>query len=213
VKLQEPQGFLGALQNERLSALFRCLSLLLAVDNLLCVNPANGAHKEIIQLLDSEDRGKNVPFVAKRALPAWQKLKGAYLLVIRIHDLRVDLASVFKELTVTSVDKLTIRHFSIWWNRKKLNRLEYYLSRLERLVEGSDLLPRTAESLPSAFGAALLRIRQHVRQSSTQFHTQLLQLNHRFQDLVAKQYPTWVKDSLLRSAGCQEHRCERLHDQ
>ncbi len=52
-----------------------------------------------------------------------------------------------------------------------MNRLEYYLSRLERLVEGSDLLPRSAETLPSAFESALLRIRQQVRQSSTQVHT------------------------------------------
>lgn len=193
MKLQEPQGFLGVLQNERLSSLFRSLSLLLAVDNLLGNSPATGVHKEIIKLLDTEDRGKDVPFVAKRTLPAWQKLRDAYLLVIRIHDLRVDLAKVFKELTVTSADKLTIRHFSVWWNRKKLNRLEYFLSRLERLVEGSDLLPRPVESLPSTFGSALLRIRQQVRQSSTQVHAQLVQLNHKFQDLVAKQYPTWVK--------------------
>ena len=63
-----------------------------------------------------------------------------------IHDLRVNLVGVFKELTVTPAHKLTIRHFFIWWNRKKLNRLEYYLSRLERLVEGTDLLPRPAET-------------------------------------------------------------------
>jgi hypothetical protein len=193
LKLQEPQGFLSVLQNERFSSLFRSLGLLLAVDNLLGSNPAIDAHKTIIGLLDSEERGKDVPFAAKRAQPAWQKLKDAYLVVRRIHDLRVNLAAVFKELAVTPADKLTVRHFFIWWNRKKLNRLEYYLSRLERLVDGSDLLPRSAETLPSAFESALLRIRQQVRQSSTQVHTQLLQLNHKFQDLVAKQYPTWVK--------------------
>jgi hypothetical protein len=193
MKLQEPQGFLSVLQNERFSSLFRSLGLLLAVDNLLGNSPAIDAHKKIIGLLDSEERGKDVRFAAKRAQPAWQKLKDAYLLVRRIHDLRVSLAAVFKELAVTPADKLTIRHFFIWWNRKKLNRLEYYLSRLERLVDGSDLLPRSADTLPSAFESALLRIRQQVRQSSTQVHTQLLQLNHKFQDLVAKQYPTWVK--------------------
>ena len=41
MKLQEPQGFLGVLQNERLSSLFRSLSLL-AVDNLLGNSPATG---------------------------------------------------------------------------------------------------------------------------------------------------------------------------
>jgi hypothetical protein len=193
MKLQEPQGFLGVLQNERFSSLFRSLGLLLAIDNLLGNTPTIDVHKKIIGLLDSEERGKDVPFAAKRAQPAWQKLKDAYLLVGRIHDLRVNLVNVFKELAVTPADKVTIRHFFIWWNRKKVNRLEYYLSRLERLVEGSDLLPRPAETLPSAFESALLRIRQQVRQSSTQVHAQLVQLNHRFQDLVAKQYPTWVK--------------------
>jgi hypothetical protein len=193
MKLKEPQGFLSVLQNERFSSLFRSLSLLLAVDNLLSNSPALDAHKKILGVLDSEDRGKDIPFVAKRAQPAWQKLKDAYLLVGRIHDLRVNLTKVLKELTVTPADKLTIRHFFIWWNRKKLNRLEYYLSRLERLVDGSDLLPRSAETLPSVFETALLRIRQQVRQGSTQVHAQLQQLNHKFQDLVAKEYPTWVK--------------------
>jgi hypothetical protein len=193
IKLQQSEGFLSLLQNERFSSLFRSLGLLLALDNLLGNSPAFDAHKKIIELLNSEERGKNVPFAAKRAQPSWQKLKEAYLLVGRIHDLRVSLSNVFKELTVTPADKLTIRHFFAWWNRKKLNRLEYYLSRLERLVESSDLLPRSLETLPSAFESALLRIRQQVRQSSTQVHTQLVQLNHRFQDLVAKQYPTWVK--------------------
>jgi hypothetical protein len=193
LKLQVPQGFLNVLQQERLSALFRSLALLLAVDNLLGNSPAFEAHKKIMQLLDGEARGKDIPFAAKRAQPAWQKLKDAYLLVGRIHDLRVNLASVFKELTVTPADKLTIKHFFTWWNKKKLNRLEYYLSRLERLAEGTDLLPRPGETLPSAFESALLRIRQQVRLSSTQVHDQLKQLNLKFQDLVAKQYPAWVK--------------------
>jgi hypothetical protein len=193
LKIQDPQGFLAVLKHERLSALFRSLALLLAVDNLLGNNPAFEAHKQIIQLLDSEARGRDVPFAAKRTLGAWQKLKDAYLLVGRIHDLRVNLNAVFKELAVTPADKLTVKHFFIWWNRKKLNRLEYYLSRLERLAEGTDLLPRTSETLPSIFESALLRIRQQVRQSITQVNKQLLQLNHQFQDLVAKQYPIWVK--------------------
>ena len=193
LKIQDPQGFLGVLQRERLSALFRSLALLLAVDNLLGNSPDIETHKQVMQLLDGEARGKDVPFAAKRTLPAWQKLKDAYLLVGRIHDLRVNLAAVFKELTVTPAEKLTIKHFFAWWNRKKLNRLEYYLSRLERLVEGIDLLPRPAETLPSIFESALLRIRQQVRQSSAQVNAQILQLNHRFQDLVAKQYPNWVK--------------------
>lgn len=193
LKLQEPQGFLNVLQKERLSVLFRSLALLLAVDNLVGNTPAIEAHKKIMQLLDGEARGKDVPFAAKRAQPAWQKLKDAYLLVGRIHDLRVNLSAVFKELTVTPADKLTIKHFFTWWNKKKLNRLEYYLSRLERLAEGTDLLPRPGETLPSTFESALLRIREQVRQSATQVRLQLQQLNLKFQDLVAKQYPAWVK--------------------
>jgi len=193
LKLQEPQGFLNVLQKERLSALFRSLALLLAVDNLLGNSPAIEAHKKIMQLLDGEAHGKDVPFAAKRAQPAWQKLKDAYLLVGRIHDLRVNLSAVFKELTVTPADKLTIKHFFTWWNKKKLNRLEYCLSRLERLAEGTDLLPRPSETLPSTFESALIRIREQVRQSSAQVHLQIQQLNLKFQDLVAKHYPSWVK--------------------
>ena len=94
MKLQEPQGFLNVLQNERFSSLFRSLGLLLAIDNFLGSSSALDAHKEIISLLDSEERGRNVPFAAKRSQPAWQKLKEAYLLVGRIHDLRVYLAKV-----------------------------------------------------------------------------------------------------------------------
>ena len=58
MKLKDPQGFLGVLQKEKLSSLFRSLALLLAVDNLLGNSPAIDAHKEIIRLLDSEERGK-----------------------------------------------------------------------------------------------------------------------------------------------------------
>lgn len=89
-------------------------------------------------------------FADRRPSITWSHLKEAYHLASEIQQLRGELTSLVKTLTVKKTDQLTYPFFWEQWNGKKINRLEYYLSALERLVASGDLLPLPEAELPSA---------------------------------------------------------------
>jgi len=87
---------------------------------------------------------------------------------------------------------LTFKWFRALWNDRRVNRLEFYLSALERLVFSMDFLPRSANDLPPAFLAAQERIRERVGKLRDEIQKTLSVLNVRYQELVATQYKSWV---------------------
>jgi len=87
---------------------------------------------------------------------------------------------------------LTLKWFRALWNDRRVNRLEYYLSDLERLVHSADLLPHPASDLPSAFLAAQDRIRERVGLLRDEIQKALSVLNARYQEFVAARYKSWV---------------------
>jgi hypothetical protein len=97
-----------------------------------------------------------------------------------------------KNLSVKPVSELTFKWFRALWNDRRVNRLEFYLSALERLVFSMDFLPRSANDLPPAFLAAQERIRERVGLLRDEIQKTLSVLNVRYQELVATQYKSWV---------------------
>jgi hypothetical protein len=191
-KMQEPAGFLAVLERERYSSLFRSVALLCALDQVLGNQPDAAVHDRIKEILSEEDSGQRTHFAARRNCASWLNLREAYRSAVKIQELRIELKKALQFLKVTPLDKLSFRLFRVMWNGRRLNRLEYYLSSLERLVDQSELLSRPTSSLPSFCENALVRIRHQVRAASEEVHRHLNDLNARFQDLVAREYPSWV---------------------
>ena len=86
----------------------------------------------------------------------------SFRLANEIQSIRNELANAIKYLKVLKTEQLTFAYFREIWNDKRVNRIEYYLSSLERRVYSGEFLPRAEDELPSAFANALARIRQTV---------------------------------------------------
>jgi len=208
LNLAQPSVLASAVEHEKYSTLIRSLSLLMALDNLLSKSPEKDQHKAVLKVLFPEGPATVACFVDKRPSIVWSHLKEAYALTTQCRQLRDELAAALKTLKVQETSQLTFKQFQGIWNEKRVNRLEYKLSALERLVGSGDFLPRPEDQLPSAFGNALSRIRQGVRAMSDEVIVSLEELNRRFQEMVVSRYPTWVKqDTEVRLTSQFLRRC------
>lgn len=204
LKLSEPQGFTAVVEKERYSTLFRSLALLLALEHLLSTENVTTYSKKCLTELNE----RQARFVEIRYSLTWSQLKEAYTLASEIQRLKNEFTNSLKSLNVLKTDQLSFEFFRSLWNEKKINRLEYYVSALERLVDSGSLLPRPEDELPSVFSNALAGIRQHVRKLSDTVHRQLDDVNCRFQEMVAHQYPSWIsRDTEVRLTSQFLRRC------
>ncbi|MCL5958695.1 MAG: PglZ domain-containing protein [Chloroflexi bacterium] len=212
MKLNNHAGFAAVVKREHYSTLVRSLALLLALDNSLVTQPNLQEHNELVNFLLDETAVASRGIVDQRTSQVWSNLKEAYWLSVEITPLRDALADTVKLLKVTKVTDLDFKFFRTIWNDKKINRLEYYLSALERLVGSGEFLPRSEDDLPSLFVNALDRIRKRVSEITAEVNAQLDELNRRFQDVVAVQYPNWVaKDGEVRLTSQFIRRCLKAH--
>lgn len=196
LKVNTPAGFSRVIDRECYSVLFRALALLMALDNLLSAR-ASATELGIVKaaLLPQPDTDQR-RFVDERPSMTWTHLREAFLLASDVLDIRQALTDELKTLGVKAGQASSYTYFWDLWNGKKLNRLEYYLSALERLVFSGDFLPRAEAQLPEAFSRALTRIRERVTSLAEEVGKQIDALNTYFQKMVASQYAGWTaKDS------------------
>ena len=194
LKLDTPAGFTAALEKEEYSTTIVSLALLMALSNLLSASPAKQEQQKIMETLFPES-GKATPrFIDVRPSSTFSQLKEAYKLADQCNQLRDQLAVAVKNFKVLKPEQLTYKQFRDAWNEQKINRIEYYLSAFQRLVHTGNLLIRHEDELPSLFSNALATLRQRLEVIKAEIDRQLNELNLRFQDLVAREYPFWVKE-------------------
>lgn len=194
IGVNDPSKCVGIIEREKYSSFIRSLALISALDNYLSDKPLTEEHKKLQIFLFNEGSKREKCFVDYRQSRSWDVLFEAYRLSYLLMPLVKELESALKQLKVIADDKLTIQWFYDIWNTKKINRLEYYISALERLVDTGECLPASAETLPSMFDTMRVRIRERVRSYSDKIHTNIRNINIRFQELVVKKYPEWVRD-------------------
>lgn len=208
IKLSEPGNFAAVIEKEHYSTLFRSLALLLAMDDILATQSTQDVHSRITKSLFTKGTSCETSFVDSRPSLAWSNLKEGYRLATTIRSIRAELDNSVKNLKVAKSSTLSFKSFCDLWNVRRINRLEYYLSALERLVHSVEMLPRPEEELPSAFGNALGRIRERIRCLTEETLRQLDAMNSLFQRMTVAQYPSWVaKDSEVRLTSQFIRRC------
>jgi hypothetical protein len=192
LKLTQPAGYAGLLRKEQFSSLFRSLALLLALRDLIVLPTPAKDQAEIAKLLVANDENATRTFADSRSSTPWTRLKEAHFISSSILALKAELDSVVKRFKVAKPEQLSYGLFLEAWNVKKINRLEYLVSALERLVHSADFLPRSESELPSVFANAVADIRQHVRTLSDEITQRLDDLNALFEAMIAVQYPGWL---------------------
>jgi len=212
MKIDKDGRFVKALENERYSVMIRSLALLLALDNILSDTPIINAHERVASLLPLEPESKKDIFIEQRTSATWEKLKEAYNLVQSIRKIKDNQSVAIKNLKVMKTADLSFEWFWSLWNDQRVNRLEYYLSALERLVFSVELLPLPADNLPAVFLSASERIKERMGLLRNDIVHMLDDLNRRFQELVAAQYRTWViGDCQIRLTSQFLRRCVKPH--
>lgn len=195
LNIAEPEVFTQIIEQEKFSVFLRAIALLMATDNLLTAKPSISHHKRISALLLADKTIASVqPFVEQRQSELWLHLKEAYKFSYEVQRLRGELGSLMKLLAVKKPHELDYSFFWNQWNGKKLNRIEYYLSALERLLSKGDLLPRKSDELPDFFVDIPNRIRTRIQTILTDVNEQLDKVNARFQEMVAVRYSSWLLD-------------------
>jgi hypothetical protein len=213
LKIAANGRFSEVIEKERYSTLIRSLALLVALDSLLSDAPPIASHEKVTRVLFAEQDDKKDLFIEQRPSPAWENLKAAYRLVRSIRDIRDGLDVAVKNLNVKTTSELSFEWFRSLWNDRRVNRLEYYLSALERLVYSVDFLPRPANKLPPAFLSALDRIRERTSTLRDDTQKVLASVNARYQLLVAAKYKSWITEdsSEIRLTSQFLRRCVKPH--
>ena len=193
------------IEKEGYSTLLRTLALLFALKDLIFPGPDVQAHKQLVNHLFSAHSDS---FVESRSSLVWSNLKEAYRLACAIQESQAELSRALRNLRVKPSDELTFLSFRDLWNAHGINRLEYHLSALKRLVYYQNLLPREPDTLPVEFTDALKSIQDRVNELEKEVFQQIHELNGLFQEMVAKQYPGWLtKDSDLLLSSQFIRRC------
>ncbi len=195
--IDEPQGFVSVIQQEEYSTLVRSLTLLLAIRDLMSPEPSFDYQKQLYEFLFSDQIEKPQVFVDERTSRAWTLLKDAYKNVYELLQIRKNLRTVDRLVKVKSTDDLNFIAFWKFWNEKHINRLEYSLSAVERILFSADdlLLPRRKERLPKQFIEILEFVRKRIPEIKEKEEKLINDLNIRFQEVVKRDYPSWTEGS------------------
>lgn len=204
INIAEPYGFLSILKQEKYSIMFRSLALLAAIRNCLGSNPSIEHHKEIYEILFDEQNNRKNYFVDERVSPSWLYLKESYKFAYNILQPRNDIKIGIKTARVKSAEKLDFYFFWNLWNEKRVNRIEYYISALERTINNSDdlILPRDPSRLPQEFKTYLVEIKNRIKAIHEKELQNIDELNSYFQSVVRRDYLKWVvgeKDIVMTS--------------
>jgi hypothetical protein len=197
--LDDPKRALEALKDERLSNLVRCLALAsLLVDMIM--NKDNKFHLSVLKELDKQENNASI-LVTRRPTDQWLDLTTTYSRAVNVYGLMDVLANVARKLKVTEANELDFAFFDNAWNRDHLNRLDFYLSDLERMLRVGDLLPVPLDVLWHGFAKRWKQARQAFQDTVAATDIVLNVLNNRFQDFYRLHYTRWLSPQKPGEAG------------
>ena len=188
--VDDPQRAFEVLQAERVSLLIRGMALSsLLVDLIVARNLA--FHQKVLVRIQALEQETNFPAL-RRPTEQWGLLVSAYRRAIELYTLTARLGKAARELQVKETGSLEFAEFDRLWNHERLNRLDFYVSDLERMLRVSDLLPVAHAVLWPEFKNRWETARQEFKETAKSVDAALGVVNRRFQDLYQAHYPAWI---------------------
>ena len=102
------------------------------------------------------------------------------------------LATTANKLKVAEAKELEFSIFHQAWNKERLNRLDFYLSDLERLLRVGDILPLPINALWAEMGKRWKNARQAFQKTIAAAENAQNIINNRFQDFYRLNYTKWL---------------------
>jgi len=188
--LDEPKCAIEALKNERLSNLVRSLALATLLVDLI-LSPVIAKHQKVLKLLEKQEQEAEFP-VMRRPTEQWQQLLAAYRRAIALYELTIRLKDEYLDLKVAPPGALDFARFDQLWNQQHLNRLDFYISDLERMLRVGDMLPVPHNLLWPEFEARWSAAREEFKTAAEIVAKVFQVINGQFQDLYHTNYTKWI---------------------
>ena len=190
LELDQPEKAYEVLQKERLSPLIRSLALASLLVDLISGRDLK-FHQKVLLLLEKQDQETTLPAL-QRPSEQWQMLRTAYRRGIELYRLVGKLARAARDLRVKPLEELDFADFDKLWNAERLNRLDFYISDLERMLRVADMLPLPHALLWSEMEVRWNKARQEFKETCEAAEAALNLVNRRFQDLYRRNYAQWI---------------------
>jgi hypothetical protein len=197
LNIDQPDQARKVLLSEKLSSLVRSMALLSLLIDLL-TNRKKVYHKLILEALDEEGtKGKEdtLSIAARRPTPQWGTLLATYRKAIQFFEIADKLKAQAHKLKVLKSEQLQFDQFYELWNGEKVNRLDYYMSGLRRLMGVGDIFPVPKNqfwpTLAQRLGTALQKLDESIKATEQDMDV----ANTKFQDLYLAHYVKWIKQA------------------
>ncbi len=194
LRINQDNKFAKVIEREHYSVLIRSLALLSALDDLLTNKSDNDIHKSIIKMIEPSQDNQKAFFIEERKTIEWPNLKEAYQLTWNIKCIFDELKKLMASLNVKRLTEISYEWYRTTWIEKRLSRLEYYLSALERLIHNAELIPRPSHGLPDVFVNMKNRIQLNATMLAAEVQGLLDELNSCFQLTIHSQYNTLARE-------------------
>lgn len=188
--IDEPAQALSVLKAERLSHTVRCLALASLLADLI-LNKNLKFHHSVMKELAQQERDPAL-LALRRPSEPWLALSAAYRRAVEVFELTAVLAKTANALKVADTPALTFDGFDKAWNHDHLNRLDYYLSDLDRILRVGDIFPVVVSTLWKEMADRWAAARQAFQQTMHAVGQALDVINDRFQDFYRLHYTKWL---------------------
>lgn len=191
--LDDPLQALTVLQNERLSNLLRCLALASLLVDLILKKDLK-FHRTVMKELEKQEVDTALPAL-RRPSDQWLTLTATYRRAVSVYELTAVLSKTASQVKVVETKDIDFALFHQAWNIERLNRLDFYLSEMERLLRVGDILPLGVGALWPEMAKRWTDARQAFQQTSAAAQKALELINTRFQDFYRMHYTKWLDRS------------------
>jgi hypothetical protein len=191
LQLDRPDNALAVLRQERLSPLIRGLALVSLLLDLLQSRKL-ARHRQAIALLAEQAAGADLPAL-RRPSESWQALVNAYRRAVDVFELTGKLAGAIKELQVKQTEELDFATFDRLWNVERLNRLDYYISDLERTLRLGHILPVPLQHFWPELRQRWEEARAELKGTVEAVYQVQSAIDRQFQDLYRLHYSAWIQ--------------------
>jgi hypothetical protein len=188
--LDEVDHAIEALKKEQLSNLIRGIALATLLVNLILERNWR-KHQKVYKNLEKQEQEALFP-ATRRPTEQWQQLFAAYSRAITLYELTEKMKDQYKELVVTQNEELDFDRFDRLWNGERLNRLDFYVSDLERMLRVSDMLPASHSQLWPEFESRWNEARSEFHRTTNSVEKVFQVINWQFQNLYHKNYAQWI---------------------
>ena len=190
LQIEKTENAYTVLKLERLSILIRGMALVSLLIDLIDRRDIK-FHKKAMALLEEQTQEINFPALS-RPTDQWEVLISTYQRAISVYELTSKLADHVKRLQVALAEELAFEDFDRLWNQDRLNRLDFYLSDLDRKLRVGDMLPAPLKSFWPELESRWINAREKLNEVIKIAHDAMDIVDRRFQDFYRLHYTKWI---------------------